>query len=270
MIWRLVSLQKIDKTVSRVARIPDFHRRMNGSKTPAAAATTKLWQYRQMMNPTNAIASPTASASNDGSDNAAAFAQTTGSGMANTIADVVGWLEHAVIGLNLCPFAKAVHRTKKIRYFVSVATDREALTLDLARELTLLQKSDPRTLDTTLLIHPGVLNDFYDYNAFLPIANRVVERLGLAGQLQIASFHPEYEFADCAADAIDNYTNRSPYPMLHLLRETSIERAIASGPEAADIYRRNIDTMRTLGVDGWQALGPWSGPCASKTVPDQA
>ncbi|GAC1410419.1 MAG: hypothetical protein NVSMB6_10900 [Burkholderiaceae bacterium] len=138
---------------------------------------------------------------------------------------------------------------------MSEATDRDALALDLAQELMLLQESDPQQLDTTLLIHPDVLEDFLDFNAFLSVANRIVERLGLTGQVQIASFHPNYEFADCPPDAIDNYTNRAPYPILHLLREASVERALAAYPEADDIFRRNVDRMRTLGIHGWQALG---------------
>lgn len=164
------------------------------------------------------------------------------------------WLERAVIGLNLCPFAKAVHRRRQIRYVVSSATDRETLAVELTAELLHLQTTSAETVDTTLLIHPLVLTDFYDYNAFLTSANRIVERLGLDGELQVASFHPQYEFADCQADAVDNNTNRSPWPMLHLLREASITKAVAAFPDADDIYLRNIDTMRALGPAGWLAL----------------
>ena len=164
------------------------------------------------------------------------------------------WLEKAVIGLNLCPFAKAVHRKNQIRYVVSRATDGAELEAGLEAELTLLHAADPDAIDTTLLIHPRVLMDFFDYNCFLPIADRVLKRLKLKGELQIASFHPQYAFADCVADAIENHTNRSPYPMLHLLREASIERAVGAFPLAADIYQKNIDTLRALGIDGWRAL----------------
>ena len=164
------------------------------------------------------------------------------------------WLERAVIGLNLCPFAKAVHHRQQIRYVVCTATDRDALAAELAAELLKLQATPPETVDTTLLIHPLVLTDFYDYNAFLTTADRIVERLGLQGDMQIASFHPHYAFADCEPDALDNNTNRSPYPMLHLLREASVAKAVAAFPEAEDIYLRNIDTMRALGATGWLAL----------------
>ena len=169
--------------------------------------------------------------------------------------DTRTWLEKAVIGLNLCPFAKAVERHGQIRYVVSSAQDRDALALELASELSLLAATDPETTDTTLLIHPLVLTDFFDYNAFLPQADRIIGKLGLEGVLQVASFHPDYEFADCAADAIENCSNRSPYPMLHLLREASIARAVAAFPDAEAIYEKNIATLQALGTAGWQALG---------------
>lgn len=165
------------------------------------------------------------------------------------------WLERAVIGLNLCPFAKAVHHRRQIRYIVSRATDREALDVDLAAALLHLNATPTTQVETTLLIHPLVLTDFFDYNAYLATADRIVERLGMTGVIQVASFHPQYAFADCAADAPDNNTNRSPYPMLHLLREASITKAITAFPDADDIYLRNIETMRALGTAGWQALG---------------
>ena len=171
------------------------------------------------------------------------------------------WLQKAVIGLNLCPFAKAVDRKNQIRYVVSAATDRDVLASDLAAELSWLHASAPDVIDTTLLIHPHVLGDFFDYNGFLPEANRIVKRLGLTGKIQIATFHPHYEFADCPSDAIENYTNRAPYQMLHLLRESSIERAVTAFPDAADIYKNNIETMRALGEDGWQAI--WSSSVRS-------
>ena len=179
----------------------------------------------------------------------------TGINPAHIIRRTQDWLEKAVIGLNLCPFAKAVHRNEQIRYVVSSATEREALAETLAHELMHLQETDPARTDTTLIIHPQVLTDFFDYNAFLPMADKVVSRLGLTGTIQIASFHPDYEFADCATDAIENYTNRSLYPMLHLLREASIDRAVAAFPEAETIYERNIETLRRLGIEGWKALG---------------
>lgn len=165
------------------------------------------------------------------------------------------WLEHAVIGLNLCPFARAVQRRGQVRFVVSMATDTDALAADLATELQHLDATDPQTTDTTLLIHPLVLTDFIDYNAFLKPAERIVKRLGLRGVIQVASFHPHYVFADCADDAIENYTNRSPYPMLHLLRENSIARAVAAFPDPEAITENNIATLRRIGLAGWQTLG---------------
>lgn len=164
------------------------------------------------------------------------------------------WLEKAVIGLNLCPFAKAAHVKKQIRYALSDANTEEALRKDLIAELLALQSADAGDVDTTLLIHPEVLNDFFDYNEFLGIADAILGELKLEGELQIASFHPQYQFADATADDITNYTNRSPYPILHLLREASIDRATAAFPDAGDIFNANMETMRKLGRDGWSAL----------------
>jgi len=165
------------------------------------------------------------------------------------------WLEKAVIGLNLCPFAKAVHAGNQIRYAVSDAQSREALLADLGRELQMLVAADRADVETTLLIHPRVLVDFVDYNDFLDIADAAVEELGFAGTIQIASFHPQYRFADTEPDAIENFSNRSPYPMLHLLREESVERAIAAFPDVARTPERNIETLRSIGHDGWRRLG---------------
>ncbi len=164
------------------------------------------------------------------------------------------WLEKAVIGLNLCPFAKAVHAKRQIRYAVSDARNAEELRQDLVAELHLLHEATPDDIDTTLLIHPWALNDFLDYNDFLDTADAALEALGLDGEIQIASFHPQYQFADAPADDIANYTNRSPYPILHLLREASIDRAVAAFPDASEIFERNIETMRQLGQDGWRSL----------------
>lgn len=165
------------------------------------------------------------------------------------------WLEKAVIGLNLCPFAKAVHVKNQIRYAVSDARSPEELHDDLVAELQALNAADPEHIETTLLIHPYVLSDFLDYNDFLDIADATAAQLGLTGQIQIASFHPNYQFADTEPDDIDNLTNRSPFPILHLLREASVERAVAAFPDAAQIYEKNIATVRRLGWKGWQLLG---------------
>ena len=170
------------------------------------------------------------------------------------IAATRDWLEKAVIGLGLCPFAKAVHAKGQIRYVVSAAQSPEALVEDLMAELRTLEAADPAAIDTTLLVHPGVLADFADYNDFLDIADALLDELELTGIIQIASFHPEYRFEGTMKDAIENYTNRSPYPMLHLLREDSIERAVTTYPDVADIPEKNIETMNRLGLDGWLAL----------------
>lgn len=170
------------------------------------------------------------------------------------IAATQRWLDKAVIGLNLCPFAKAVHVKQQVRYVVSNATTPEALLETLMDELQTLSDADPEAIDTTLLIHPFVLTDFFDYNEFLDVADAALEDMQLDGELQVASFHPQYQFADTDLNDIANYTNRSPYPILHLLREDSIARAVAAFPEAAEIFDKNIDTMEKLGHDGWDAL----------------
>lgn len=164
------------------------------------------------------------------------------------------WLDKAVIGLNLCPFAKAVQIKQQIRYVVSKATSEEALLADLLHELQFLRDADPEEVETTLLIHPGVLTDFLDYNDFLEVADAAVGELDLEGELQVASFHPDYQFAGSDADDIDNFSNRSPYPTLHLLRESSIDKAVEAFPDAANIYEHNIETLRALGHEGWKKL----------------
>lgn len=172
----------------------------------------------------------------------------------SAIAATRHWLEHAVIGLNLCPFARAVHVKEQIRWVESEARDTQALLDDLARELQFLAAADPERVDTTLLIHPLVLTDFLDYNDFLDVADAAIDELGYAGILQVASFHPDYRFEGTAADDVSNFSNRSPHPMLHLLREDSIARAVANYPDAAAIYERNVETLNRLGTDGWHRL----------------
>jgi hypothetical protein len=164
------------------------------------------------------------------------------------------WVERAVVGLNLCPFARAPLIQQKIRFAVSHARDTDALLDDLCGELQSLAAADPADCETTLLIHPHVLGDFLDYNDFLDVADAAVETLKLDGVLQVASFHPHYQFADSAPDDIENFSNRSPYPTLHLLREASVERAADAMSDPDEIYRRNMDTLRRLGAEGWQAL----------------
>ncbi len=160
------------------------------------------------------------------------------------------WLARAVIGLNLCPFAKSVYVKEQVRYMVSDATEAADVLDDLERELKLLAETDPAQVDTTLLIVPDALADFLEFNDVLFFADRLLKSLRLAGMLQIASFHPQYQFEGTAPDDIENYTNRAPYPILHLLREDSIARAADAFPDAADIYERNMETMRRLGHEG--------------------
>ena len=176
---------------------------------------------------------------------------------AEMIADTREWLVRAVIGLNLCPFAKAVHIKGQVRYVVSDATSEEALLADLLHELESLYDADPEQVETTLLIHPYVLTDFLDYNQFLEVADAAVSELEMDGEIQVASFHPDYQFAGSGPDDIENFSNRAPYPTLHLLRETSISKAVAAFPDAASIYERNIETLRRLGHAGWKQL--WIG-----------
>ena len=171
------------------------------------------------------------------------------------VADTERWLERAVIGLNLCPFAKAVHVKGQIRYVVSEATTPEALADELQRELEFLAEASAELVDTTLLIHPQVLTDFLDFNDFLEVADGIVEELELDGILQVASFHPQFQFEGTEPDDITNYTNRAPYPILHLLREDSVERAVAAFPDELAIAETNIGTLEKLGIQGWKALG---------------
>ncbi len=173
------------------------------------------------------------------------------------IAATEAWLEKAVIGLGLCPFAKPVHVGRRIRYLVSEAETEPALRDELGRELELLAAADPSAIETTLLIHPRVLLDFLAYNSFLPAANALLKKQRLVGVIQVASFHPDYQFADAPPDDPGNFTNRSPFPMLHLLREDSVARAVQSHPDAAGIPAANVATLRRLGRAGWDRL--WRG-----------
>ena len=164
------------------------------------------------------------------------------------------WLEKAVIGLNLCPFAKAVYVKNQVRFVVSTAKHLDGWLEDLDRELDFLAGADPDQIDTTLLIHPTLLPDFLDFNDFMQLAEAAVEEHGLEGVIQIASFHPQFQFEGTAPDDMGNFTNRAPYPTLHLLREASIARAVEAFPEAETIYQRNIETLEALGRPAWEAL----------------
>jgi hypothetical protein len=171
------------------------------------------------------------------------------------IADTRRWVQRAVIGLNLCPFAKSVEVKQQVRYVVSYASGPKALLVDLKRELLALAAADTAVLDTTLLVAPNGFAEFLDFNALLERADQLLVDLELDGILQIASLHPQYQFADTEPDDITNCTNRAPYPTLHLLREASVDRAVAAFPNAESIFETNMQTMQDLGPEGWAALG---------------
>jgi len=174
--------------------------------------------------------------------------------LALALAETRVWVDRVVIGLNLCPYARAARLRNRTRFVGSTVTDPEALLAafcDAARELI---ETPVAALETTLLVHPFVLTDFDDYNDFLDVADAALEALGATGVLQVASFHPQYRFAGTAADDVTNATNRSPHPVLQLLREQSVETAVAALPDTAAIYEANLATLRDLGVVGWEAL----------------
>jgi len=169
-----------------------------------------------------------------------------------TVQPVRQWVETLVVGMNLCPFAKREMVKNRVRFATTTSKTEEQLLMALQAELELLN-SDP-SVETTLLIHPGVLQGFYDYNRFLGYADSLLVELGLEGIYQIASFHPDYQFDGTKLDDAENYTNRSPYPMLHLIREASLERVIADYPEVDQIPVRNMALMNSLGQDKLQAV----------------
>jgi hypothetical protein len=169
--------------------------------------------------------------------------------------DTRRWVQRAVIGLNLCPFAKSVEVKRQVRYVVSHASGTKPLLADLKRELLALVAADPAALDTILLVVPDGFAEFLDFNAMLDRADKLLVDLDLDGVLQIASLHPQYQFADTEPDDITNFTNRAPYPTLHLLREDSVDRAVAAFPNAEAIFETNMQTMQDLGTAGWAALG---------------
>jgi len=169
-----------------------------------------------------------------------------------TVRPVRQWVETLVVGMNLCPFAEREMVKNRVRFATTPSITQEQLLTALQGELELLN-TDP-SVETTLLIHAGVLQDFGDYNRFLGDADRLLVEMGLEGIYQIASFHPDYQFAGTKLDDVENYTNRSPYPMLHLIREASLERAIADYPDVDQIPVRNIALMNDMGVDKLQAL----------------
>jgi hypothetical protein len=174
---------------------------------------------------------------------------------AQAIADTQAWLDKAVIGLNLCPFAKAVVAKQQVRMVVCMDSEPEQVLQMLQQEMQLLVDTDAAVIDTTLLIAPHLLPDFLDFNEFLFDCDSVLVSMELEGVLQIADFHPRYQFAGTQPDDISNFTNRAPYPTLHLLREESIDKAVAAFPDASLIYERNMQVLEALGREGWEALG---------------
>jgi hypothetical protein len=164
------------------------------------------------------------------------------------------WLDKAVIGLNLCPFAKAVVAKQQVRMVVCMDSEPEQVLQMLQQEMQLLVDTDAAVLDTTLLIAPHLLPDFLDFNEFLFDCDSVLASMELEGVLQITDFHPRYQFAGTQPDDISNFTNRAPYPTLHLLREESIDKAVAAFPDASLIYERNVQVLEALGREGWEAL----------------
>ena len=183
----------------------------------------------------------------------------------SALADTRRWLDRAVVGLNLCPFAKAVQAKGQVHYVVCEAADPAAVLEMLVAEADALVALDANVRDTTLLVATGCLQDFLDFNELVGEAEWRLSRMDLDGVLQLASFHPAYQFADTEADDITNATNRSPWPTLHLLREASIDRAVEAFPDAEAIYGRNMDTLERLGETGWQALDV--GPGAASRAP---
>jgi uncharacterized protein len=162
------------------------------------------------------------------------------------------WVETIVIGLNLCPFAKREMIKNSVRFIVSEAETEERLLLDLHDEMQLMTQDDD--ISTTLLIHPHVLQNFHKYNLFLPLADGLIQQMKLEGVYQIASFHPQYQFADTSPDDAENFTNRSPYPILHILREASLEKAIDDYPDVDNIPARNILLLREMGSERMKGL----------------
>jgi hypothetical protein len=176
------------------------------------------------------------------------------------VRDTRNWLERAVIGLNLCPFAKAVHARDQVHYAVSQASRPAEVLEALAVELAALTELDPLVRETTLLIVPGCLHEFLEFNDLVGRADRLLRKRGLDGVIQLASFHPAWEFADSDPQDVANFSNRSPYPTIQLLREESVERGVGAIARPQAIYESNIATLRRLGREGWDALGV--GPSA--------
>lgn len=173
----------------------------------------------------------------------------------DAVADTRRWLERAVVGLNLCPFAKAVLVKEQVHFAATAAGDAAGVLEDFERELHDLVACGPQQRDTTLLVIPHGFGDFLEFHDLTGRAERLVRKRGFEGTVQVASFHPRFVFAGAEEDDITNFTNRAPWPTLHLLREESIARAVAAFPDAAAIYEANMETLRRLGRAGWDAIG---------------
>lgn len=174
--------------------------------------------------------------------------------MINFIQHTKNWIETVVIGLNLCPFAGKPFREDKIRYVLQATPDLTHLMDKVVIEATTLANDQTNDIETTLIIHPDLLNDFYDYLDFVDYVNESLEGLGLEGVIQVASFHPDYQFEGTQASDPENYTNRSPYPMVHLIKEASVSKAVDTYPDIESIPDNNIQTMNDLGIEGIQDL----------------
>ncbi|KKN38629.1 hypothetical protein LCGC14_0751600 [marine sediment metagenome] len=168
------------------------------------------------------------------------------------VKSVQKWVNTFVMDMNLCPFAKHEMLKNRVRFATTKAISEEELLRSLQDELELLNNDS--SVETSLLIHPNVLQDFYDYNEFLSYADELLLEMGLEGIYQIASFHPHYQFGGTNPDDAENYTNRSPYPLLHLIREASLERAIEEYPDVDQVPIRNVALMNSLGQNKLQAL----------------
>ncbi|MEA3404118.1 MAG: DUF1415 domain-containing protein [Pseudomonadota bacterium] len=167
------------------------------------------------------------------------------------------WLEQVVIGLNLCPFASLPHLQKRVRIISSDCTDQTCLLDDLSTELERMADHSPKELETTLIAIPEMLHDFYDYNQFLDLVDHLLVEQGWEGHFQVASFHPDYQFGGTQPDDTENLTNRSPYPVLHIIREASLEQAIKHYPNPEQIPERNIETVNNLTPEQKATLFPY-------------
>ncbi len=165
------------------------------------------------------------------------------------------WLERAVIGLNLCPFARRPYQLHRLRFSISRARHTDAFLDLLENELHLLLQTPATEIETTLVIEPKLFADFEVFLDVVALAEQVLEDIDATGTIQIAPFHPNFQFADEPPEDITNYTNRSPYPILHLIRESSIDQAVAAFPDAGSIFERNKTLLRTMGTEGWSSLG---------------